>query len=98
MKLTFYVCTLIAVFSFADAQANHCEEEAINAKNAIYSTTTTDPQILETAQALLEKGLEICAFEEQVLLEASEIETTETDVVSMGQSMLINAEQLVGQP
>jgi hypothetical protein len=85
----------IAILASGTAQANHCELEAAIALEAIYGATVAESEILEAAQALIDRGLTVCANEEQMALEQMEPVATDPDNVSLGQSMLINASQLV---
>jgi hypothetical protein len=94
MKYIISLCTGAAILMVTCAQANHCDGFQAEAQAGIYDATLAEPQVLEAAQVLLDQGVEVCAFEEQMMLEALAPVPSDPEFISMGQSMLINAGQL----
>lgn len=96
MRNTLVVCTTAAMLFAGPALAGHCDANIADVQWALDGTTTVELNVLEAAEALLAHSLVVCSFEEDQLATA-EVDSPEADpdYVSLGQSMLINAEELL---
>ena len=79
------------------AQANHCDIDVAEVESLLVAPLTDDANKLDAAEALLGHAISACAQEEQELAEAAlDSPMLDPDYVTLGLSMLINAQQLVG--
>ena len=96
MKSTLVLCTAAAMLLASPAFADHCDANVADVEWAIGGATTVEPNVLEVAEALLAHSLVVCSFEEDQLATADvDSPLADPDYVSLGQAMLISAEDLL---
>ncbi|WP_154067094.1 hypothetical protein [Pseudomonas sp. CC6-YY-74] len=95
-KLSLYAWAAIGTLLTGPALANHCAADLTNVQNAANQATSAQPNVLGAVEALVPAALEACRNEELAMASA-ELGSLmlEPDYVSVGQSMLINAADLL---
>ena len=96
MKNLLVAFAATAMLIAGSAQADHCDADVADVEIALSTATGVEDNAFDAAEALLEHALVVCSYEEEQL-EAAEVDSpmADPDYVSGGQSMLINAVELL---
>ena len=96
MRNTIVVCATAAMLMAGPALADHCDANIADVEWALGGAMTVEVNVLEAAEALLEHSRTVCLFEEDLIATADvDSPMSDPDYVSLGRSMLINAEELL---
>ena len=89
--------TTLALLLAGPALANHCDATFADAQSAVDHASNVESNAVDAAAALLPAALEACR-QEELQLASVEFDSPmrEPGYVSVGQSMLINVTELLG--
>ncbi|KFX71531.1 hypothetical protein TMS3_0106285 [Pseudomonas taeanensis MS-3] len=94
LPLQFWAVAALVVTGYA--QADHCATNLASVQNAANQAPSVQPNVLSAVEALVPAALEACGKEELAMTGAeSGSPMLAPDYVSVGQSMLINAADLL---
>jgi hypothetical protein len=89
-------CTTLAMLLAGPALANHCSADFANVQSAANQATSLQPNVVSAVEALVPVALEACRNEALAMASAEPgSPMLEPNYVSVGQSMLINAADLL---
>lgn len=90
------LCSAAAVLLASPAWANHCDADAADVQWLLDGPATAEKNAIDAARGLLAHAQMTCVREEELFATAApESPIFEADHVTLGQSMLINAKQLI---
>jgi hypothetical protein len=96
-KYSITAWTTLALLLAGPALANHCDADFADAQMAVDRASNVETNAVDAAAALIPAALEACRQEELQLASAEfDSPMREPGYVSVGQSMLINATELLG--
>jgi hypothetical protein len=95
-KLSLHLCAIAVLLTAGPALADHCAAHLASVQGAANRATSVQPNVLSAVEALVPAALEACGKEELTMTSAeSGSPMLEPNYVSVGQSMLINAADLL---
>lgn len=96
MKNLLVAFAATAMLIAGSARADHCDADVADVQLALSAASGVEDNAFDAAEALLEHAQVVCSFEEEQLATAeADSPMTDPDYISVGQSMLINAVELL---